>query len=184
MNEEVFLPIKGHEDYFVSNKGRILSRKFGKGRILATYECHGYPCIKIEKCKYIIHRLVGETLIPNPHNLPQINHKNEIKNDNRVENLEWCTEEYNTNYGTRNKRAHEGECTEIIKCNLEGQELERYPSMTMAAEQNKISVASVCVCARINGKTGTRRSCGHIWRLGDKDHRHPTKKDYRQYWGK
>jgi hypothetical protein len=49
--------------------------------------------------------LIALTFIPNSDNLPQVNHKNENKSDNIIENLEWCTAKYNTNYGTRNERA-------------------------------------------------------------------------------
>jgi len=55
----------------------------------------------------LAHRFVAECFISNIDNLPFINHKNEIKNDNRVENLEWCGHSYNINYGTRNKRSGE-----------------------------------------------------------------------------
>ena len=51
-----------------------------------------------------VHRLVAEAFIPNPDNLPEVNHKNEDKYDNRVENLEWCTHSYNVSYGTRIER--------------------------------------------------------------------------------
>ena len=54
-----------------------------------------------------VHQLVALAFIPNPKELPIINHKNENPSDNRVENLEWCTHKYNVNYGTRNKRASE-----------------------------------------------------------------------------
>lgn len=52
-----------------------------------------------------IHRMVAQTFIPNSNNLPQVNHKNEVKTDNRVENLEFCTAKYNINYGNRNEKS-------------------------------------------------------------------------------
>lgn len=53
---------------------------------------------------FMVHRLVAEAFIPNPNNLPFINHKNENSLDNNVDNLEWCTQKYNINYGTRTLR--------------------------------------------------------------------------------
>lgn len=181
MNEEVFLPIKGHEDYFVSNKGRVLSKKWD-ARILKPHIQKGYCSVTLDNKPYFIHRLVASAFIPNPHNYSYINHKNEIPNDNRVENLEWCTEDYNIHYGTHLKRASEGESTEIVQCDLNGNEIARYKSMTEASKQTGVSVASICVNARGNGQSGLRKSCGYVWRIGDKDHRHPTKKTYRKYY--
>lgn len=66
---------------------------------------NGYQWVNIGNHNYKVHRLVAQAFIPNPENLPQINHKNEIKNDNRAENLEWCTSKYNINYGTAMERA-------------------------------------------------------------------------------
>ena len=54
--------------------------------------------------KFMVHRLVAMAFIPIPNSYPQINHKDEVKNNNCVDNLEWCTEEYNANYGTRTER--------------------------------------------------------------------------------
>lgn len=65
---------------------------------------HGYRKIKFNPKTVYIHRMVAEAFIPNPNNFEEINHKNEIRDDNRVENLEWCTQEYNNAFGNRLKR--------------------------------------------------------------------------------
>lgn len=63
------------------------------------FSCNGKPVIA--------HRFIASCFIPNPQNLPQINHKDEDKQNNCVKNLEWVTAKYNTNYGSRNKKAGE-----------------------------------------------------------------------------
>ena len=88
------------------------------GYYQVSLKVHG----KVQRFK--IHRLVAMAFIPNPRNLPQINLKNEIKTDNRVENLEWCTQKYNCNYGTRLERCAKGRGKKII-CIETGIEFER-----------------------------------------------------------
>ena len=78
------------DGYSVSNLGNVRNDK--TGRILKTYDNgHGYQKVEIKNKKWYIHRLVGQAFIPNPMNLETINHKNENKRDNRVENLEWLS---------------------------------------------------------------------------------------------
>ena len=96
-----------YPDYFISKTGKCWSAYWGNF-ILPCLNEKGYEKVKIKVggnyLSTFIHRLVAKAFIPNPNNLPQINHINEIKTDNRVENLEWCTNEYNHNYGARNQK--------------------------------------------------------------------------------
>lgn len=67
----------------------------------------GYLQFSCNGTTTVTHRFIAECFLPNPNNFSEINHKNENKTDNRVENLEWCDRKYNNNYGTRNKRVGE-----------------------------------------------------------------------------
>ena len=87
--------IKDCPEYYITYKGDIYSRNYNKtGRIKKLKPFLnprlGYLQINLGKRSHYIHRLVAETFIPNPENKPEVNHKNGIRNDNRVENLEWC----------------------------------------------------------------------------------------------
>lgn len=104
--EEIWKDIAGYEGlYKVSNKGRVYNLKFER---FMGHISNKYMCVRLGKYgkqkNYKVHRLVAQAFIPNPDNLPFINHKDENKLNNCVDNLEWCTREYNVNYGTAIQR--------------------------------------------------------------------------------
>lgn len=106
----VWMPVLGFEElYEVSNLGRVRNKKgeILKQRIKRTSgTC--YKSVDLWKDgkyhKKYIHRLVAEAFIPNPDELPFVNHKDEDGTNNFIDNLEWCTREYNVNYGTAKER--------------------------------------------------------------------------------
>ena len=108
--KEIWEDIKAYKGkYQISSLGRVKmldyvasdGRKI-KGRIRKLQKNNsGYIIVNIIGKTYLVHRLVAEAFIPNPNNYPQINHKDENKQNNRIDNLEWCTNKYNNNYGTK-----------------------------------------------------------------------------------
>ena len=116
MCEELWKDIEGYNGkYQISNKGRLKSFaqdstngkiKYGNKTLKGYYDFVLYDD-NGNKSTCAVHRLVALAFIPNPNNYPQINHKDENKANNSVENLEWCTNDYNSHYGTKIQRTRE-----------------------------------------------------------------------------
>ena len=168
--------IKNYEGlYQVSDKGEVRSlnyKKTGKVQILkpAKNNC-GYLLVTLSKNGkrkgFLIHRLVAEAFIPNPDNLSQVNHKDEIKTNNNYLNLEWCTASYNNSYGTRIERVSEKRTgvfnTKISKpvkqFDLRGNFIQEFPSIMEVERKfgyNNSHISSAC-----NGKRQTAN--GYRW---------------------
>ena len=165
MIKEYWKPVVGYEGlYMVSNWGRVKSMNYnhsGKERILKLIpNRYGYLYVNLYKNnikkKYLVHRLVAEAFIDNPDNLPQVNHRDENKLNNNVDNLEWCTNEYNINYGTRNERCSKP----VLQYTLDGEFVREWPS-TMECERNGFNRGNIWMCCQ--GKL--KKYKGYIWKF-------------------
>lgn len=170
---------EGKTYYKVSNYGRCKS--ITRTRLLFN----GVPCVQVGKIikaskdnkgyysyhlshdgKRVVqrvHRLVALCFIPNPDNLPFINHKDENPSNNRVDNLEWCSHEYNINYGTRTERARKSVSKSIEQFDLDGNYIKTWESLAEASKTLNISRGTLCSCLK-----GIIKSCGgYQWKYTD-----------------
>lgn len=115
---EDMVPILGFEDYLIDKCGNIYSIKSHKF-LKPWLDSKGYWQVQLfkdgKKHCFKLHRIVAITFIPNPDNLPEVNHKDENKQNPNVENLEWCTSKHNSNWGTRGRRVSESNKTSLLR---------------------------------------------------------------------
>jgi len=158
--------------YQISNYGRIKSfRKSSKcfngdGYILnCKPDNNGYCTCVLNNNKtrktYKVHRLVAQTFIDNPNNFTDVNHKDENKSNNRIDNLEWLTHKENMHYGN----AMRGLCQEnkkiaVVQYTMENVFIKRWDCIKEAAVHLKVNVGNIVNCCKGRCKT----AYGYIWK--------------------
>lgn len=180
------MKIKGYENYEVRPNGEVVNVKTGK--ILKQYKTrNGYMQValyeKHKQKRFYVHRLVAEAFIPNPYNLPQVNHIDEDKTNNFVflnedgsvdegkSNLEWCTNEYNSNYGTRTERIINSNKKTVYQYTLDGQFLKEWKSLKEIEHILGYSSSNISSCC--NNKL--KHSYGFRWSFIKRIYRPPNR---------
>ena len=171
--KEEWRDIEGYEGYYqVSNMGRVqgLDRIDSaghrvRGKMLSPNTnkgAEGYRIIGLSRNNqtkfYLVHRLVAIAFIPNPNNLPEVNHEDETLQNNCADNLEWCTRLYNANYGSIKERVASHFIKPIIGTSLKTGEKIRFKS---GLEARKAGFSNDCISRCISGRIKTSR--GYTW---------------------
>lgn len=156
MKEEWRDVVGAEKFYKVSSYGNIVNKLTGKR--LKPSKSGSYNHIQLRygvNKNYLVHRLVAEAFIPNPNNLPQVNHIDENKRNNRVDNLEWCSAKYNSTYGKGSKAKEH----RVIQFDLSGNALKIWESIKEASMSLGITYQSISSCCRELDKSAG----GYIW---------------------
>ena len=147
-----------NKNYLVSEKGEIYSKRFNK-KLIPKQNWDGYLRIQIwenNKCKFVAwHRIIAETFIPNPNNLPCVNHKDGNKQNNSIDNLEWCTQQENVNHAWKNGMStHENHSKygKIAQYDSNGNLTEIFSCPSIASEKTGISYFTILKCAKNKSK--------------------------------
>lgn len=166
---EVWKQIKGFEGlYSVNNKGNVKHDKTTKGIGSGNYarEEHlikhrisnkGYAVVDLYKNNkrsgLLVHRLVAIAFLDNPNNYKVVNHKDENKLNNYVENLEWCTQKYNMNYGTCPTKIANANSKSVLQLDKNGLVIKKFNSIIEAKRQTGISGG--CISEVLHGRRKT-----------------------------
>ena len=157
-DEEIWKDIEGLEgEYAISNKGNVKNLKTGRIRADRYNRRNGYKQVHLKGKPYYIHRLVALAFIPNPQNLPQVNHIDERKDNNDVSNLEWCTASENVNYSIYKQSCKINQITkdsELVKTWESSHQIER---------ETGYGQSNIITCCK-----GKRRSAyGYRWQYAN-----------------